>query len=43
MVRQLEAELEQQGSRIERVILDDELKATVYRAIHDARSNGEMD
>jgi len=28
MVRQVEAELEQQGSRIERVILDDELKAS---------------
>ena len=43
MVRQVEAELEQQGSRIERVILDDELKATAYRAIHDARSSGDTD
>ena len=43
MVRQVGAELEQQGSRIERVILDDELKATAYRAIHDARSTADTD
>ncbi len=43
MVRRGEAELEQRGSRIKRLILDDELKATAYRAIHDARSNGDTD
>jgi hypothetical protein len=43
MVRQVEAELEQQGSRIDHVILDDELKATAYRAIHEARLNGDTD
>jgi hypothetical protein len=39
MVRQVEAELDQQGSRIQRVILDDELKGTTYRALHEARSS----
>ena len=43
MVRQVEAELEQQGSRIQRLVLDDELKGTAYRAFHEARLNGEPD
>jgi hypothetical protein len=43
MVRQVEAELEQQGSRVQRVVLDDELKGSAYRAFHEARSNGEPD
>ncbi|HEX6317143.1 MAG TPA: hypothetical protein VFZ73_19870, partial [Gemmatimonadaceae bacterium] len=43
MVRQVEAELQPQGSRIQRVILDDELKGAAYRAFHEARSAGEPD
>jgi hypothetical protein len=43
MVRQVEAELEQQGSRVQRVVLDDELKGAAYRAFHEDRSNGEPD
>ena len=43
MVRQVEAELEQQGSRVQRVVLDDELKGVAYRAFQEARSNGEPD
>ena len=43
MVRQVEAELEQQGSRVQRVVLDDELKGSAYRAFHEARSHGEPD
>jgi hypothetical protein len=38
MVRQVEAELKEQGSRVERVILDDELKGAAYRALHEAQS-----
>jgi hypothetical protein len=41
MVRQVEAELAQEGSRVQRVILDDELKGAAYRAFHQARSDGE--
>jgi hypothetical protein len=43
MVRQVEAELAQEGSRVQRVILDDELKGAAYRAVHEARSDGEPD
>lgn len=43
MVRQVEAELQPQGSRIQRVILDDELKGAAYRAFHEAKSTGEPD
>ena len=43
MVRQVEAELAQEGSRIQRVVLDDELKGAAYRAFHEARSEGEPD
>lgn len=43
MVRQVEAELAQEGSRIQRVVLDDELKGAAYRAFQEARSQGESD
>jgi hypothetical protein len=43
MVRQVEAELGQEGSRIQRVVLDDELKGSAYRAFHEARSHGAPD
>ncbi len=43
MVRQVEAELEQPGSRVQRVVLDDELKGSAYRAFQEARSLGEPD
>ena len=43
MVRQVEAELEQQGRRVQRVVLDDELKGSAYRAFQEARSHGEPD
>lgn len=43
MVRQVEAELAQQGSRVQRVVLDDELKGAAYRAFQEARSHGEPD
>jgi hypothetical protein len=43
MVCQVEAELEQHGSRVQRVVLDDELKGAAYRAFHEARSNREPD
>jgi hypothetical protein len=43
MVRQVEAELAQEGSRIQRVVLDDELKGSAYRAFQEARSHGEPD
>ena len=43
MVGQVEAELEEQGSRIQRVILDDELKGTAYRGLHEARSECDSD
>ena len=43
MVRQVEAELAQEGSRIQRVVLDDELKGSAYRAFQEARLSGEPD
>ena len=43
MVRQVEAELAQEGSRIQRVVLDDELTGAAYRAFQEARSQGEPD
>jgi hypothetical protein len=43
MVRQVETELEQQGSRVRRVILDDELKGEAYRALHEARTTWASD
>ncbi len=43
MVREMEQELEREGSRVHRVVLDDELKATAYRALHHARSTQSTD
>ena len=37
MVRQVEAELKQQGCRVQRMVLDDELKGSAYRACQEAR------
>ena len=37
MCREVEAELAREGGHIRRVILDDELKARAYRALHEAR------
>ena len=37
MVRQVETELAQEGSRLQRVVLDDELKGSAYRACQEAR------
>jgi hypothetical protein len=41
MVREVESELARDSASVQRVILDDELKATAYRALHDARSSGD--
>jgi hypothetical protein len=41
MVREVESELARDGASVQRVVLDDELKATAYRALHDARSAGD--
>jgi hypothetical protein len=41
MVREVESELERDGAAVQRVVLDDELKAAAYRALHDARSAGD--
>jgi hypothetical protein len=43
MVRQVEAELAKEGSRIQRIVLDDELKGAAYRAFQKARLSGEPD
>jgi hypothetical protein len=43
MVRQVETELERQGSRVQRVVLDDELKGSAYRAFQEVRSHGDPD
>jgi hypothetical protein len=40
MVRQAEADLLQPGDQVRRVVLDDELKAGVYMALHHARDEG---
>jgi hypothetical protein len=37
MCREIEPELEREGGHIRRVVLDDELKARAYRALHEAR------
>ena len=37
MCREVEPELEREGGRLRRVVLDDELKARAYRALHEAR------
>lgn len=43
MVREVESELAREGASVQRVVLDDELKAHAFRALHEARSNGESD
>jgi hypothetical protein len=43
MVREVESELAHEGASVQRVVLDDELKGQVFRALHEARSNGESD
>jgi len=40
MVREAEADLLRPGEQVRRVVLDDELKAGVYMALHEARSEG---
>jgi hypothetical protein len=40
MVRQAEAELVRSGEHVRRVVLDDELKARAYEALHEAKSRG---
>ena len=37
MYREIEPKLELEGSHVRRVVLDDELKARAYRALHEAR------
>jgi DNA-binding PadR family transcriptional regulator len=41
MVREVESELAREGASVQRVVLDDELKANAFRALHEARSHGE--
>jgi len=41
MVREVEAELAREGASVQRVVLDDELKANAFRALHDAHARGE--
>jgi hypothetical protein len=43
MVREVESELAREGASVQRVVLDDELKANAFRALHEERSNGESD
>ena len=43
MVREVESELAREGASVQRVVLDDELKANAFRALHEERSNGETD
>jgi hypothetical protein len=43
MVRAAQQELDADGDHIRRVILDDELKAVAFRALHEAREAGESD
>ncbi len=40
MVRQAETDLVRAGEHVRRVILDDELKARAYQALHEARTDG---
>jgi DNA-binding PadR family transcriptional regulator len=40
MVRQAEADLVRKGEHVRRVVLDDELKAAAYQALHEARTDG---
>jgi DNA-binding PadR family transcriptional regulator len=41
MVREVEAELAREGASVQRVVLDDELKANAFRALHEAQEHGE--
>jgi len=41
MVREVEAELAREGTSVQRVVLDDELKANAFRALRDAHARGE--
>ena len=43
MVREVESELAREGASVQRVVLDDELKANAFRALHEERCNGETD
>jgi len=43
MVREVETELADQGAVVQRIVLDDELKAEAFRALHEARSAGQSD
>jgi hypothetical protein len=40
MVRQAEQDLVREGEQVRRVVLDDELKARAYQALHEARTEG---
>ena len=40
MVRQAETDLVREGDHVRRVVLDDELKARAYQALHEARTEG---
>jgi len=40
MVRQAETDLVRDGDQVRRVVLDDELKARAYQALHEARTEG---
>jgi len=41
MVREVEAELAREGASVQRVVLDDELKANAFHALHDAHAHGD--
>jgi len=43
MVREMESELAREDASVQRVVLDDELKADAFRALHEARARGESD
>jgi hypothetical protein len=43
MVCEVESELERTGASVQRVVLDDELKASAYRALHEARLREDSD
>ncbi len=43
MTREVESEVERDGGRVRRVILDDELKARAYRALHQVQKNRNTD
>jgi hypothetical protein len=43
MVREVEKDLDQEDGHVRRVVLDDELKAEAFRALHDLRHDGMSD